>query len=89
VHLDHVEADVEILATAPGADQFFEVPVRRRDDPEVAALQPGVSEGCVWVLLDQKQDLHLQEQREIADLIEDERSALGGCDQSPRSRSMR
>ena len=73
----HVQAVVEVFAEAARADLFFEVPVRRGDDADVDLLGLRVADAEDDALLQRAEELHLQVQRELADLVEEERALVG------------
>ena len=73
VEVDHVEAVVEVLAEAPGADLLLEDPIGRGDDPDVDLLGLAVADAKDDALLERAQQLDLEVQRELADLVEEER----------------
>ncbi len=72
-----VEAVVEVLAEAPGADLLLEDAVGRRDDADVDLLGLAVADAEDDALLQRAQQLHLQVQRQLADLVEEERALVG------------
>ena len=80
--LDHVQPVVEILAEAPGRHLVLQAPVRRADDAHVDALIVGVADAAEGLLLDQAQHLHLERERQLADLVEEERAAVGRLEQA-------
>ena len=89
VEVHDVEAVVEVLAEAPGADLLFEDAVGRGDDADVDLLRLAVADAEDDALLQRAQELHLQVQRQLADLVEEERALVGRpgtCPGATRSR---
>src|SRR6185369_11592088 len=78
-HLDrhHTQAIVEILAEAPFADGLFEVAIGRRDDAHVHALRGHPADRLEHAVLEHAQQLHLQLRAHVADLVEEDRAAVG------------
>ena len=79
---DDVQAVVEVLPETPGGDLGEKVAIRRRDDPHVhgdlrAAADPGD-----LALLQRAQELRLQGERQLADLVEEERPGVRGFESS-------
>src|SRR5581483_575535 len=74
----HLEAIEQILAEALLRDRRLQVDVRRRDDADVGALRLRRAERVVLLRVDQVQELRLRRDRQLADLVEEERPALGG-----------
>src|SRR5205823_8154084 len=72
--LDDVQAVVEILPEASGAYLCGEIPVRRRDQAHVDVDVVVVAHRPDAALLDGAQELHLDVERQLADLVEEERS---------------
>src|SRR6185503_18741342 len=72
----HVQAVVEILAELTPRDRLREVLVRRRDDADVDADRLVAADPLELALLQDAQDLHLEERRDLADLVEEDRSAV-------------
>ena len=77
VDVDDVEPVVEVLAEAPGADLVLEDAVGRGDDADVDLLGLAVADAEDDALLQRAQQLHLQVERQLADLVEEERAAVG------------
>ena len=74
---DDVEAVEEILAERAGLDRGLEVAVGRRDQPEVDAYRPRAADALELALLQRAQQLRLQRERQLADLVEEQRAAVG------------
>ena len=55
----------------------LEIPVRRRDDPQIDGDGLAAAQALDGALLEEAQDLHLQENGELPDLVEEERPAIG------------
>src|SRR5690606_24714551 len=77
VQVDHVVAVVQVLAEAALQDLLLEVAVGRRQDADVDRLGAGVADPHDDLLLDGAQDLHLQVERHLADLVEEQGAAVG------------
>ena len=80
--VNHVQSVVEVLAEAARLHLGLEVAVRRGDDADVALRRAGLSEGRVLALLEQAEELHLHRERQLADLVEEERPAFGSSDET-------
>ena len=77
VQVDDVEPVVEVLAEAARLDLLLEVAVGRGDDADVDRLGLGVADAEDDPLLQRAQELHLQRERHLADLVEEQRAAVG------------
>ena len=73
--VDDVEAVVEVLAELARLDHLLEVAVGRGDDADVDLLGLAVADAEDDPLLQRAQQLHLQLQRQLADLVEEQRAA--------------
>ena len=73
----HVDAVEEVLAEAARLHVGGEVAVRRGDDAHVDLDVLRVAEAPDVLLLQHAQELHLQVERQLADLVEEERAAVG------------
>src|SRR5688572_15329851 len=78
VDLDRVEPVVEVFAERTGADHRVEVGVRRADDAHLHLALFVRAEPLEASGLEYAQELHLAVRREVADLVEEERAAVGG-----------
>src|SRR2546426_844976 len=78
-HLDRndVEAVVEIVAEATLADQRLEIAVGRRDHAHVHADRVLTPDALERLLLERPEHLRLRLQAHVADLVEEERAAVG------------
>ena len=72
-----VEAVVEIFAEASAADLVFEDAVGRGDDADVDLLRLAVADAEDDALLQRAEELHLEVERQLADLVEEERALVG------------
>ncbi len=72
-----VEPVVEVLAESSGRHLRVEVAVRRRHDPRVHGQQAGRADPGHMALLEHAEQLGLRRERQLADLIEEQRAALG------------
>ncbi len=79
--LDHVDAVVEVLAEPARLDQFVELAVSRRKYAHVDRGLAGFSHRPDRFFLDHAQQLHLHVQRQVRDLVQEQRAALGRADQ--------
>ena len=75
VDRDDAQAVVEVLAEAPRPDHLQEILVRRGDDPRVHHARRALADALELPLLQDAQELHLQVQRHVADLVEEDRAA--------------
>ena len=75
VDRDDVEPVVQVGAEPAGGDLRREVLVRRRHDPGRDADRPGGADGQHLLGLDGPEELRLGGQRELADLVEEDRPA--------------
>ena len=60
----------------PAATIVLEVPVGRRDDAHVDPLRARAADALELLLLEDAQQLRLQLERDVADLVEEERAAV-------------
>ena len=70
-------AMVEIAAEAPGAHLQLEIAIRGADQPELGPPPLIAAHPLVGSLLNQAQQLGLQGVREFADLVQEQRAAVG------------
>jgi hypothetical protein len=75
-----VEAVVEVFAELFCGDARLEVGVRGREDADVRADRGRGAERVVGARLEELEELCLCVRGELADLVEEERAALGGRD---------
>src|SRR5688572_1876439 len=74
---DRVDAEVEVLAQAAVAQRVLELDVRVADQAEVHPDQPIAADRAVLALLQHTKELRLQVGRHLANLVEEQRPALG------------
>ena len=74
---ERVDAVVEVLAEPALADEHVERPVGRRDQAEVDVDGSVAAEALEAALLEHAQQLGLRDQRQVADLVEEQRAAVG------------
>ena len=74
---EDVQPVVEVLAEAALADLVLELAVGRGDQPHVHLDRPVAADALELALLEHPQELRLQVQRQLADLVEEERAAVG------------
>ena len=79
-HHDFGEAVVEILAERARRDHLFEILVGGADDPRVDRDRLAAADPLDHPLLQEAQQLDLQRQRDVADLVEEQRAAMGELD---------
>ncbi len=75
--LQHVEPIEQVLAERAVGDHRLQVAVGRRDQPHVGRPLGRLADPLVPPLLEEPQQLRLQRERQVADLVEEERAALG------------
>ena len=75
--VDDVEAVVEVLAEAPFAHLGREIAVGRGDEAHVDLDRLVAADALERPLLEDAQQLDLRRQRDLADLVEEERAAVG------------
>ena len=71
------EAVVEILAERLRLDHRRQIAMRGRDDADVDAHRPLAADAHDLAVLDDAQQPHLRGQRQLADLVEEQRAAVG------------
>ena len=76
VDVDGVDAVEEVFAEAPLGHHAEQVAVRRRDQPDVDLARRVAAHADDLPALDGRQQLRLQVRREVADLVQEERSAV-------------
>ena len=74
---EDVQPVVEVLAEAAFADQADQIPVGRRDQPEVDLDLVLAADRIDLAVLQGAQQLHLGVERQLADLVEEQRAAIG------------
>ena len=72
----HRQPEVEVLAELARRDRGLQVAVRRRDDAHVDVQRHRAADALEPLLLERAQDLRLQRQRQLADLVEEQRAAV-------------
>ena len=72
-----VDAVEQVLAEASVADEQIERPVGRRDQPEVDGDRSVAAEPLESALLEHAQQLGLRDDRQVADLVEEQRAVVG------------
>jgi hypothetical protein len=86
LHAHDVEAVEQVLAEAPGGGLGLEVPGRRRQHAHVHPAGLRLADGADLLLLEHAQQLGLERQRQLADLVEEQRAAVGlGEEPAPRA----
>jgi hypothetical protein len=74
---DHVQAVKQVLAELTVAHPLFEILVRGRDHPHVDANRRLAADAIKLALGQHAQQPRLQRSRHVADLIEEQRAAVG------------
>ena len=77
VELHHLQTVEEVLAERPALDAGRQIDVGRGDQAEVGAHEARAAETAELALLQDAQQLGLRVQRQVADLVEEERGAVG------------
>jgi hypothetical protein len=86
---EHGEAVVEILAPRSVARHGSKVAVRRGHPPHVHGDRGGASEPLEPTLLEDAEEFRLEGGLELADLVEEERPAIGELDSTAALRVRR
>ena len=81
-HREDVDAVVKILAEHAGRHALLEVAVGGGDQPDVDLGVAVVADAPELLRLQHAQDLHLQRERHLADLVEEQRPAVGRREQA-------
>ena len=80
--LDDVQAKQQVVAELSGGDGGVEVAVGRRDQPDVGAARAVLTDAFVAPFLEEAQQFRLEQERKVADLVEEQRPSLGRGDLS-------
>jgi hypothetical protein len=83
---EHVEAVEEILAEGVVGDGGLEVAIGRRDDADVDLHRLVAAEPLDGALLNHPQQLDLNLERQVADLVEEDRRSVGGLEPADLAR---
>ena len=78
----HGKAIIKILAKHSLAHGLFQIDVSSRDDAHINAPRTGVAERRELALLNNAQQAHLGLGRNVANLVEKDRAAIGNFEQS-------
>ena len=79
---EHRQPEVQILAELTLAHSLFEVAVRRRYDARVDVKRLRTADTLELLLLEGSKDLGLEREWQIADLVEEQRAAMGQLESS-------
>src|SRR6266540_3747527 len=79
---DSTDSVIEILAETSVLDRGLQLAICGADDPNVGAAVRRVADAAKLAVLEKAKQLRLRGQRHLADLVEKQRSAVGGFDQS-------
>ena len=82
MHREHVDAVVEVLAKATARDELIEIAIRGGDDADIDAAIVIVADPAELLRLQDAQQLGLQRQRQLADLVEEQRAGVRGGEQT-------
>src|SRR5690606_11138667 len=82
VNRDHGQTVEQILTELAHLDGGLEILLRGRQDPHVDPPRLGSSEPSHLALLQRAQELHLERGRELTDLVDEERAAVGGLEEA-------
>ena len=82
VQREHVDAVIEILAKPAACNELLELAIGRGDDPDVDAPILIVADPAELLRLQDSQQLRLQRQRQLADLVEEQRPGVRGGEQT-------
>src|SRR6266496_16615 len=77
LEVQDVQPVEEIRAEAAARDFGREVAIGAGDDPHVHRHRPGPADGPDVLLLDDPEELDLQRERELADLVQEQRAVVG------------
>ena len=83
---DAAEAVVEVLAELAALDHRLQVAVRRADDADVGADGRRPADALERALLEDAEERDLRARRDVADLVEEERAALGQLEAAAAAR---
>ena len=72
----NVKTIIKITAELIVIDHFKEISVRGRDQPDVHFVSPAATQALEFLFLQNSQQFRLQRQRNIADLVQKERSLI-------------
>src|SRR6266478_5202255 len=86
LYVDHVDPEVEILAEAALLDSRLEVAVGRRDQVDVEGHLLVGADGPHAARLERPQELRLEGERQVADLVEEERTPVRLHEEPPARR---
>src|SRR5690606_32809161 len=80
--LDDAEAVEQVAAERAVLDHALERAVGRRDETDVDRTGPVLADAADRTLLERAEQFRLHGRGEVADLVEEERAAAGGLEQS-------
>ena len=82
-HRHHADAVIEVGAKFVLGDRIFEVPVGRRHQPDIDLDGLVAADALELALLQDAQQLGLERRRDLADLVEEQRAAVGQSRSGP------
>src|SRR5262249_7184979 len=77
-----VETEEQIASERPALALSREIAVRRGEDPHIDLAGHQAAQRQPLALLEAPQQLHLDRERQLADLVEEPRPAVGGLEQA-------
>jgi hypothetical protein len=86
VDREHVQPVEQVGAELPRLHQLLERAVRRRDDPDVGPDHLRAPDALERLLLEHAQELRLEVERQVADLVQEERAVVGELEAPDPSR---
>ena len=78
--LDNVQPVEEVAAKTSGSDLRTKIAIGRRDDGDIDALELQRADALDFSIFERAQQLRLDGERELADFVEEEGSALSGLE---------
>ena len=75
-----IQPEVEVLPETAGGDRRVEVDIGRGDDADVDRDRRAGADAHDLALLEDAEQLHLERRRQVADLVEEQRAAIGGLE---------
>src|SRR4051794_12697891 len=79
--LERVDPKEQVLAELVGGDHLAEVAVGRTEDADVHAERVVLADAAEFARFEEPEQLHLHALVELADLVEEERAAVGHLEQ--------
>jgi len=73
----HIQAIIQVLAKLAFAGECSQIAIGRRDNADIDFHRPLRTDGIDFAFLQRTQQLHLHVEAEFANLIQEERAAIG------------